>query len=179
MKPTASHLARLNLLAATQNDNEATKRQKLESGYLRKVAHLKHQTSLLHKSSQKGGLSSPGAKALHHSKLCVTVPREPRLETHRRAQWRRFKSKYDLTSSDHITSQKQISSKVRSSKKKIFGSHSTPESKIRTQKSPISQEYKSSNEKKLLLHPPIELFSKLTLKCEMNSDEESQPKQHH
>ncbi|KAL3837924.1 hypothetical protein ACJIZ3_022515 [Penstemon smallii] len=97
MKPTASHLAKQNKLhdmhskyictrihkttdlneksLQSPTDNLATKRQKLETGYLRKIAHLKHHTSLLHKSPKK-----------------VTIPREPELETLLRAQRRSSKN---------------------------------------------------------------------------------------
>jgi len=107
MRPIASHLAKQNKLEDTCSscvrtrfqkntvrveekitqsplrfDNLATKRQKLEIGYLRKVAHLKHQISLVHKLTKK-----------------VTVPKEPELETLLRAQRRR--SKNSSRSSEH------------------------------------------------------------------------------
>ncbi|XP_011076293.1 protein TPX2 isoform X2 [Sesamum indicum] len=99
MNPTASHLAKQTkahdehsshictrfqktsvklekvLPSPIGHDNLATKRQKLEIGYLRKVAQMKHQFSLLHKSSKK-----------------VTVPKEPELETLLRAQRRGSKN---------------------------------------------------------------------------------------
>ncbi|KAL6580449.1 hypothetical protein OROMI_008473 [Orobanche minor] len=95
MEPTASHLAKLKLnhnhnsshictrrfqkISAKLDqkgsscvglDSLATKRQKLDVGYLRKVAHLKHHFSLMHKSSKK----------------------EPELETMLRAQRRGSKN---------------------------------------------------------------------------------------
>ncbi|XP_019191749.1 PREDICTED: uncharacterized protein LOC109186279 [Ipomoea nil] len=115
MKPTASQLAKQN--HALLHDNQATKRQKLESGYVRKVADLKHQTSLLHKSSKLGGLS-PAAKTIH-SRLNVTVPREPNLETRRRAQWRRLRPKNDLGSSDQHVTEKPIAFKARAMNKNV------------------------------------------------------------
>ncbi|KAL6530205.1 hypothetical protein OROHE_014558 [Orobanche hederae] len=78
MEPTASHLAKLKLnhnhnsshictrfqktsakldqkgSSRVGLDSLATKRQKLDVGYLRKVAHLKHHFSLMHKSPKKG-----------------------------------------------------------------------------------------------------------------------------
>ncbi|KAL2471134.1 Cell cycle regulated microtubule associated protein [Abeliophyllum distichum] len=105
MRPTASHLAKQNKLEDTYSscvstrfqkstikidekitqspprvDNLATKRQKLEIGYLRKVAHLKHQLSLVHKLTKK-----------------VTVPKEPELETLLRAQRQRSKNSSEST----------------------------------------------------------------------------------
>ncbi|KAL6131913.1 hypothetical protein ACLB2K_070286 [Fragaria x ananassa] len=59
-------------------DSVATKRQKLEAGYLRKVSHLKHQPLWLHKSP--------------NNRTKVTIPREPNLETAQRAQRRRYKT---------------------------------------------------------------------------------------
>ncbi|KAL6123329.1 hypothetical protein ACLB2K_075851 [Fragaria x ananassa] len=56
----------------------ATKRQKLEAGYLRKVSQLKHQPLWLHKSP--------------NNRTNVTVPREPNLETAQRAQRLRYKT---------------------------------------------------------------------------------------
>lgn len=121
MKPTASHLAKLNhaqkvysthigersLKAANKSDeqslqssgfdNLATKRQKLETGYLCKVSHLKHQAQMLHKLSKKGGF--PASNNLVNYKLKVTVPKQPELKTLHRAQIRRSKS--DLQSSEH------------------------------------------------------------------------------
>ncbi|GAV61860.1 TPX2_importin domain-containing protein [Cephalotus follicularis] len=103
MKPTASHLAKLTHRREVHSskflkrshkkivridektsqdssmmDSEATKRQKLDAGYLYKVAHLNHQALFLHKVPKK-------AK--------VTIPIEPNLETAHRAQRRRHRSK--------------------------------------------------------------------------------------
>lgn len=126
MKPTVSHLAKLSkpgdvhsscLCGRTSNpaiqksgkssqsspvsDNGATKRQKLEIGYLRKVAYLKHHNSLLHKFSKK-----------------VTIPKEPDLETDQRAHTRRsFRSRSD--SSDHAK-QKSHTFKARPLNRKIL-----------------------------------------------------------
>ncbi|KAI5670182.1 hypothetical protein M9H77_10546 [Catharanthus roseus] len=111
MKPTASHLAKLNKASHIYSnylcgrshkpstpmsersvhsshgfDIAATKRQKLDIGFLRKVAQLKHQNSLLHKTSKKGGRASGNVATF---KTKVTVPKEPELETQQRAQNRR------------------------------------------------------------------------------------------
>ncbi|XP_075501327.1 uncharacterized protein LOC142539630 [Primulina tabacum] len=88
-------------------DNPATKRQKLEIGYLRKVAHLKHQIALLHKSSKK-----------------VTVPREPELETQLRAQRRR--SKNSFAPSENERTKGECTSKVHPFNKKILRTSSLP-----------------------------------------------------
>ncbi|GKV33699.1 hypothetical protein SLEP1_g42171 [Rubroshorea leprosula] len=110
MKPTASHLAKQNqspevhsrqqlrrfkkLLVMFDDksskssviDGHAPKRQKLEAGYLRKqVTHMKHRVSFVHKTPKKVGS--------YESRHRVTVPREPELETARRAQQRSSKVK--------------------------------------------------------------------------------------
>ncbi|KAB2598564.1 hypothetical protein D8674_001484 [Pyrus ussuriensis x Pyrus communis] len=104
MKPTASQLAKQNhqrevhsnrllrrvakklgkLYEKSQNSPPPTKRQKLEAGYVRKVAEqLKHQPLWLHKAAKKVGADAARPK--------VTVPKEPNLETANRAQRRRYK----------------------------------------------------------------------------------------
>ncbi|KAK4363419.1 hypothetical protein RND71_018660 [Anisodus tanguticus] len=97
MKPTASHLAKQKSqktsnktdVKSSQNslasENIATKRQKLEIGYLLKIAHLKHQRLLSHKISKKDTSSIYNSA---HPKSKVTVPREPQLEILQRAQRR-------------------------------------------------------------------------------------------
>ncbi|XP_022765689.1 protein TPX2-like isoform X2 [Durio zibethinus] len=109
MKPTASYLAKQiqsravlskqfqrrlqkfddkNISSVT--DGNATKRQKLEAGYLCKVANLKHQALFVHKKPKKV-LSLDGISV--YAKPKVTIPREPELQTARRAQRRRSKVK--------------------------------------------------------------------------------------
>ncbi|KAK9914128.1 hypothetical protein M0R45_037922 [Rubus argutus] len=115
MKPTASQLAKQNqrrrevrdahsnrllrriekklgkVAENSQNsplfDSVATKRQKLEAGYLGKVAQLKHQPLWSHKAPKKVGAAvmSPNARPK------ITIPREPNLETAQRAERRRYK----------------------------------------------------------------------------------------
>ncbi|KAJ8536716.1 hypothetical protein K7X08_035117 [Anisodus acutangulus] len=109
MKPTASHLAKQKSqktsnktdVTTSQNslasENIATKRQKLEIGYLLKIAHLKHQRLLSHKISKKDTSSISNSA---HPKSKVIVPREPALETLQRAQRRIFRCNKDLNSSE-------------------------------------------------------------------------------
>ncbi|KAL5744427.1 hypothetical protein ACOSP7_027290 [Xanthoceras sorbifolium] len=104
MKPTASYLAKhdqlpefySNLISrrcqklvvktdkssqtSSVNENLATKRQKLEAGYLRKGSLLKHHALFLHKNPKKVNVNSEYARSK------VTIPREPNLETAHRAQ---------------------------------------------------------------------------------------------
>ncbi|XVF09717.1 hypothetical protein REPUB_Repub07fG0119500 [Reevesia pubescens] len=115
MKPTASYLAKQNQSRAVHSSQlqrrlqksldrlddkstksssitevNATKRQKLEAGYLCKVAHLKHQALFLHKKPITV-LSLDGNSV--HAKARPTIPREPELQTARRAQRHRSKVK--------------------------------------------------------------------------------------
>ncbi|KNA11245.1 hypothetical protein SOVF_136960 isoform A [Spinacia oleracea] len=70
-------------------DIDATKRQKLEIGYLRKASQLKHQTSFSHKSSKMAETTDLKST---HAKTKVTVPKEPDLATAHRALRQRFKN---------------------------------------------------------------------------------------
>ncbi|KAM7491284.1 hypothetical protein LguiA_034205 [Lonicera macranthoides] len=104
MKPTASQLAKQNQtrvvtgssvrLEKVENnekgsnnssgiESQASKRQKLDGGHLCKVADTNQQINLVHKAPKKDG-TIDGNSA--HSKLRLTIPREPDLETAQRAQ---------------------------------------------------------------------------------------------
>ncbi|KAK9672726.1 hypothetical protein RND81_12G120000 [Saponaria officinalis] len=101
LQPTASLLAKQNQLVSVRGTKPpgripklgspilspgviaATKRQKLEHGYLRKVAHLKHQTNFSHKPPKKVVSSNVSSG---HAKPKVTVPKGPSLGTADRAQ---------------------------------------------------------------------------------------------
>ncbi|XP_031384434.1 protein TPX2 isoform X1 [Punica granatum] len=124
MKPTASHLAKQRqcqevhfhrLLSCRSQkfqlrdqettsqhssiiENYATKRQKLEAGYLQKAANLKHRAVLHHKLSET---VSKNVDSLL-TRLRVTVPREPHLETAQRAL--RHRSKHVAESAECIKS---------------------------------------------------------------------------
>ncbi|PIN11816.1 hypothetical protein CDL12_15583 [Handroanthus impetiginosus] len=207
MKPTASHLAKLQKVhdkhsghlcsrfqrtsanldrkssqSSIASDNVATKRQKLEIGYLKKIAQLKHQFSLLHKSTKK-----------------LTVPKEPELETLLRAQ-RQRRSKNSCTSSETEKQKEEYNFKAHPLNKKILQGPSFSQPKkskpqlpefqvfrLKTmerakhhtsakvypsaadtdviqdekQKSPTSKESRLSD--KLLESPPIEKFAELSL----------------
>ncbi|KAF2313180.1 hypothetical protein GH714_009630 [Hevea brasiliensis] len=103
MKPTASMLAKQNqppqidgsrfqmLLVQKEKsihnssavESQAAKRQKLEGGHSHKVGDAKQQTYFIHKAPKKDGTVD---KSSAHSKLRLTIPREPDLETAHRAQ---------------------------------------------------------------------------------------------
>ncbi|GMI71554.1 TPX2-LIKE PROTEIN 3 [Hibiscus trionum] len=139
MKPTASYLAKQNqskMAPSNQfqkrlqkiadrfnksrsfNEDDATKRQKLEVGYLCKVAHLKHQSKFVHKEP-KTVRSFDGIQ----TKPKVTVPREPELQTARRAQRNRSKDKAE---SDENAKSKVHLFKARPLNKKILEAPSLP-----------------------------------------------------
>ncbi|KAK4338334.1 hypothetical protein RND71_042821 [Anisodus tanguticus] len=122
MKPTASHLAKQNLprpigesrlptflvekngTNSTVIETQAAKRQKLESGHLRKVAEAKPVFSFVHKAPTrmsslwpftKNGWDLASTVSFDHdgkvdnntsAKPRITVPREPELQTTHRAQ---------------------------------------------------------------------------------------------
>ncbi|XP_056160311.1 uncharacterized protein LOC115683252 isoform X3 [Syzygium oleosum] len=128
MKPTASYLAKQNwslevrfssflrsdkfsvknhktsLQCSPLSDNRATKRQKLEAGYLQKVANLKHQTPLHHKLSYKVGYDIDSVLVRRN----FTIPREFSLETARRAQKHSFRSKNRVESGEHAKSNSPV-----------------------------------------------------------------------
>ncbi|KAL3341974.1 hypothetical protein AABB24_026142 [Solanum stoloniferum] len=251
MKPTASHLAKQkfqnasNKTDVTSSTNSlaseiiATKRQKLEIGYLLKIARLKHQRLLSHKISKKdtSSISIPA-----HPKSKVTVPREPELETLQRAQRRSFRCNKDSNSSE-ITKAKTQMLKSQSLNRNILNTPTLPHlRKTRVplpefrlfnslnadsvaqnalvdfkrpytqnavnpgksvtslksrshkcnkifpsredngigedngQESAYSMESKSILDEKLSVHPPIELFNKLSLRSEKETREVSKPK---
>ncbi|XP_009600404.1 protein TPX2-like isoform X3 [Nicotiana tabacum] len=254
MKPTASHLAKQKFQKTSSNtdvtssqnslasENFATKRQKLEIGYLLKIAHLKHQRLLSHKISKKDSSTFSNSA---HPKSKVTVPREPELETLQRAQRRTCNKD---TASSEITKAKTQMFKARPLNRNIlkapalpplrktraplpeFHLSSTPNADSATQnalvdfKRPNTQnavkqgksvtslksrshkcnkifpsredngigedigqestylmvthviESKSIFDEKLSVHPPIELFNKLSLRSEKKTSEVSHPK---
>ncbi|XP_039007312.1 protein TPX2-like isoform X2 [Hibiscus syriacus] len=139
MQPTASYLAKQNqsrtgLSNQFQNrlhksadrfnksvsfNEDATKRQKLEFGYLRKVAHLKHQSKFEHKEPKTVVRSLDGVP----SKPKATIPREPELQTARRAQRNMSKNKEE---SDESAKSKVHSFKALPLNKKILEAPSLP-----------------------------------------------------
>ncbi|KAL8552611.1 hypothetical protein ACS0TY_001338 [Phlomoides rotata] len=144
MEPTASHLAKLLHKAHGQkhlctrfqrtsarldqmrncvgSDNLATKRQKLETGYLKKGSRLKHQFLLQHKSSKK-----------------VTVPREPELETQLRAQRRRSKNSCASSEYEKQKQQGYCNFKAHPPSRKILHARSLPQYRKRKPQSPDFQ----------------------------------------
>ncbi|XP_057446404.1 protein TPX2-like isoform X2 [Lotus japonicus] len=132
MKPTASHLAKQKNAPEVQPpryfrrlqkqnssiDGELTKRQKLEAGYLQKVARLKHQTLFTHKKTKEVD-----------RKPNVTIPREPNLVTASRAQ--RHKSRTNVESVKHTKSSSRVI-KAQSLSKKVLEGLAQPFRKMKT-----------------------------------------------
>ncbi|XP_015580309.1 protein TPX2 isoform X2 [Ricinus communis] len=157
MNPTASQLAKQNrppqihcdrLLRRSQkfvknedkssrssctNGTQATKRQKLEAGYLCKVARLKHQSHFLHKEPKKVGLTEIHTKL---AKPKVTIPREPNLETAFRAERHRSKINLDLVETENS---KPCTFRARPLNRKILEAPSLPLSKKSTPQLPEFQ----------------------------------------
>ncbi|KAK9716485.1 hypothetical protein RND81_06G236500 [Saponaria officinalis] len=84
MKPTASQLAKQNPRQQATDDSQASKRQKLDNGLLRKIVDMKQPTTLTRKIHRKDVTSPQGMNS--QSKLRITIPKEPDLETAHRAE---------------------------------------------------------------------------------------------
>ncbi|KAI6707295.1 hypothetical protein NL676_010257 [Syzygium grande] len=139
MKPTASMLAKQNqpsqvassrfqvqtsqisgksLGSSSAGEGQATKRQKLDGGHSRKVGEVKQQTDFVHKAPKKDAIVEKNP----HSKLRLTIPREPELETAQRAQRARPRNTSDEEQST-VTVRKF---KARPLNRKIFEAPSLP-----------------------------------------------------
>ncbi|XP_039022676.1 protein TPX2-like isoform X2 [Hibiscus syriacus] len=155
MKPTASQLAKQNCppQAATSRfqqrqalnnirclgnpsvvESQAAKRQKLEGGFLRKVDEVKQQMTLLRKAPKKEG--TKGRNAIN-TRLRLTIPREPELETAHRAQRIRPKNGREEGLVTCVTHR----FKARPLNRKILEGPSLPVSKKSVPKLPEFQEF--------------------------------------
>ncbi|XP_044506608.1 uncharacterized protein LOC123226166 [Mangifera indica] len=158
MKPTASYLAKqiqtqevnskqflgrfqklYGKMDKSQNsyliENLATKRQKLEAGYLCKVSHLKHRAFTLHKVPNKAG---DLGVIMVYARSKVTTPREPNLKTANRAQ--KHRSKVNAGSAEHAKTN-AYTFQARHSNRKIFKSPASPLIKKSTLRLIESQEF--------------------------------------
>ncbi|WCJ36541.1 Cell cycle regulated microtubule associated protein [Euphorbia peplus] len=162
MNPTASQLAKQNQISQVRcerlirrcqktvkaeekssqnqsgNGTQATKRQKLEAGYLSKVirllvSQLKHQNVFVHKAPKKVGDTD---MQVENTKPKVTVAKEPNLETNYRAK--KHRSKVNPESDD---TKKSVSCtfRARPLNRKIFESPSLPLPKKSTPQPPAFQ----------------------------------------
>ncbi|XP_039052009.1 protein TPX2-like [Hibiscus syriacus] len=155
MKPTASQLAKQNRLPQVATSRfqkqqvlninrslgnslvveiQAAKRQKLEGGLLRKVDDVKQQSTLVHKAPKKEGTKHRNAA---NTKLKLTIPREPELETAHRAQrlWPKNSTEEELVTS--VTHR----FKARPLNRKILEGPSLPVPKKSVPKLPEFQEF--------------------------------------
>ncbi|KAK9293298.1 hypothetical protein L1049_021290 [Liquidambar formosana] len=170
MKPTASYLAKQNQYQEVYSsrfqrrfqkpfvkfdeksshnplviESQATKRQKLESGFLRKVAHLKHHTLFVHKVSKKVGQLDMNSACVRSK---VTIPREPDLKTAHRAQ--RHRPKNNANSGD--TKLNACSFKARPLNRKILEAPSLPPPKKSTPQLPEFQEFHLKTSERAMQH---------------------------
>ncbi|XWS38469.1 hypothetical protein CRYUN_Cryun19dG0133900 [Craigia yunnanensis] len=79
-------------------ESQAAKRQKLEGGLSCKVDEVKQKTTLVHKAPKRDGTVD---RNTINTKVKLTIPREPELETAHRAQRIRPKN---ATEQEHVTS---------------------------------------------------------------------------
>ncbi|PPS03981.1 hypothetical protein GOBAR_AA16677 [Gossypium barbadense] len=122
-------------------ESQAAKRQKLEGGLLHKVAEVKQQTTLVHKAPKKDGTKDRNAI---NTKLRLTIPREPELETAHRAQ--RIQPKND-SEEEHVTSVTHRF-KARPLNRKILEAPSLPLPKKSVPKLPEFQEFHLKTQKR-------------------------------
>ncbi|KAM0071013.1 hypothetical protein Hdeb2414_s0001g00019971 [Helianthus debilis subsp. tardiflorus] len=189
MKPTASHLAKQNkecdihsggfgrlqkpLVSAVEKlrspiriQNQTTKRQKLEIGYLRKAAQLKHRASFLHKTSKK----AVQLESSSNSKVKPTIPKKPALVTEERAQTRMSQNKSE---SLHGPPNRKILDAPK------FAQHQKNMTRSNDKVHPIKDGGFKLNSKQNSHLPPTELFKKLSLKSEPETKVTSSLKQTH
>ncbi|XP_050152913.1 uncharacterized protein LOC126627411 isoform X3 [Malus sylvestris] len=215
MKPTASQLAKQNhhrevhsnrllrrvakklgkLDEKSQNSPPPTKRQKLEAGYVRKVAEqLKHQPLWLHKVAKKVGADGARPK--------VTVPKEPNLETANRARRRtrlmpNQENNQKFTGLLHGLARKRAQFQQQSFRCSAFGHQrelcnrhliTRPNSvyALKQEKGQMiykcvacsvkNKELKFAIDKRCLKEPPTDLFSKLSLASDAQHNTKPQSK---
>ncbi|CAO2820023.1 unnamed protein product [Amaranthus hypochondriacus] len=112
MKPTASQLAKQNQQRQVLNsrlqknegtsgtacgmESQASKRQKLDGGLLRKITNLKQPINLIHKLPKKDA-TVQGSNT--QTRLRITIPREPDLATAHRAERTRSASSKEMQNS--------------------------------------------------------------------------------
>ncbi|XVF10726.1 hypothetical protein REPUB_Repub07fG0207400 [Reevesia pubescens] len=185
MKPTASQLAKQNgppqvaasgfqklqvlnsdksLGNSSVVESQAAKRQKLEGGLSRKVDEVKQQTTLVHKAPKKDGTVD---RNTINTKLKLTIPREPELETAHRAQRIRCKNG---TEQEHVSSVTHRF-KARPLNRKILEAPSLPLPKKSIPKLPEFQEfYLKTSERAVQLSSAVSASSFQTNDFEKGSE---------
>ncbi|KAJ1416062.1 TPX2 central domain [Sesbania bispinosa] len=178
MKPTASQLAKQNrppqivgsrfhkvqahnkeMNSFTSNgiESQAAKRQKLEGGLLRKVGDMKQQPTFVHKAPKKVVTVDHSSG---HSKLRITIPREPDLETAHRAQRIRPKNAAEA----EVVTVAAPRFKARPLNRKILNAPSLPLPKRSTPRLPEFQEFHLKTWERATQHASA--TSSSTLQCD-------------
>ncbi|XP_033134824.1 protein TPX2 isoform X1 [Brassica rapa] len=154
MKPTASQLAKLDnsrvrmqvdktkekgLFSSSGSEAQASKRQKLDGGLLRKVAEKTQEMNFVHKAVKKDRTLE---RNLQHGRTKTTVPQEPDFATSHRAN--RIRQKDDAKLDQDATSVYRF--KARPFNRKIFEAPSLPIRKKSTPKLPEFQIFISYQE---------------------------------
>nr|KYP67225.1 hypothetical protein KK1_013549 [Cajanus cajan] len=181
MKPTASQLAKQNRplqsvssrFQKVQDHNrkinsstssgiecQAAKRQKLEGGLLQKVGDVKQQVNFVHKTPKKVATVDQNSG---HSKLKITIPREPDLETAHRAQRIRPKT---AAEAEVVTVPVAVPRfKARPLNRKILNAPSLPLPKRSTPRLPEFQEFHLKTQERAMQHTSTSTTSSSSLHC--------------
>ncbi|XP_077235584.1 protein TPX2-like [Tasmannia lanceolata] len=175
MKPTASQLAKQNrpqeaksshqfvkriqklLLQKSErsienpsgNESQAAKRQKLEDGHLCKVIGMMQQTNLIHKVPRKQ--NGPADFNSEQSRLKLTIPRDPELETAQRAQ--RMRPKNGTEFRERVLPAMPMF-KARPLNRKILEAPSLPLPHKSTPRLPEFQEFHLKTSERAMQHVP-------------------------
>ncbi|CAF2042737.1 unnamed protein product [Brassica napus] len=160
MKPTASQLAKLDtsrvrmqvdktkekgLFSSSGSEAQASKRQKLDGGLLRKVAEKTQEMNFVHKAVKKDRTLE---RNVQHGRTKTTVPQEPDFATSRRAN--RIRQKDDAKLDQDATSVYRF--KARPFNRKIFEAPSLPIRKKSTPKLPEFQEFHLKTSERAMQH---------------------------
>ncbi|KAI9076661.1 hypothetical protein K1719_041426 [Acacia pycnantha] len=136
-------------------ESQATKRQKLDCGLLRKVADVKQQTNFFHKAPKT--VVAVEQNAAPANKLKLTIPLEPELETAQRAQRIRPKN---AAVTEHATVAVHRF-KARPLNRKILEAPSLPLPKRSTPRLPEFQEFHLKTSERAMQHSSASSSSSL------------------
>ncbi|CAE6181923.1 unnamed protein product [Arabidopsis arenosa] len=161
MRPTASQLAKQNNASkfhmqvdpshdkgscgTSGTEVQASKRQKLDGGLLRKVADTKQEMSFVHKIPKKDTTLD---RNLQHARTKITIPQEPDFATSQRAH--RIRHKNDAKLEQDSTTVYRF--KARPFNRKIFDAPSLPIRKKSTPKLPEFQEFHLKTSERAMQH---------------------------
>ncbi|CAD5328760.1 unnamed protein product [Arabidopsis thaliana] len=161
MRPTASQLAKQNNASkfhmqvdqshdkgscgTSGTEVQASKRQKLDGGLLRKVADTKQEMSFVHKIPKKDTTLDKNAQ---HARTKITIPQEPDFATSQRAHRIRHKNDAKLEQEQPAV----YRFKARPFNRKIFDAPSLPIRKKSTPKLPEFQEFHLKTSERAMQH---------------------------